>query len=306
MVTVTWQFIVFTIIATIAFAVVVTKLLDLYSYSKSQISYLRLFEKSQRITSVLYDINFGKFFTETLKYFPQTDYQASVKKLRDSFVITVKNDKEISYTILIPSTTKVKDAEIRMTVEKDLKAALNIKSFEVIQRETFYEFVSAVLETSKYIWADPKLIFNAGLAKTYIEKTIKVVSGQETNENTIVGIMVGNKIKADTKSYVFLLSALIIYIVISAVAQSPLNLMVVLFITSLIGALHLNQKILEYRINHGLYGSTEYEVREILQFVLSHSDKTDFTNSDGVMKELLPKPEIEERREAYVEGGLYV
>jgi hypothetical protein len=56
-----------------------------------------------------------------------------------------------------------------------------------------------------------------------------------------------------------------------------------------------NQYILTYRIRHGYYGTTEYESREIINLILKHSNKSDFTDGNG-LKELFPEAESDERR----------
>jgi hypothetical protein len=42
--------------------------------------------------------------------------------------------------------------------------------------------------------------------------------------------------------------------------------------------LFINNSILEYRINKGYYGSTDYETREIINFILTLPSNTDFRN----------------------------
>jgi hypothetical protein len=42
-------------------------------------------------------------------------------------------------------------------------------------------------------------------------------------------------------------------------------------------ALFLNRKILDYRVRRGYYGATEYESREIIQFIVDHADDIDYT-----------------------------
>ena len=80
-------------------------------------------------------------------------------------------------------------------------------------------------------------------------------------------------------------------------AYSPIGLSIILIF---IGALTLNQKVLDYRIKKGFYGTTAYEVKEIVEFVSEHSDKSDFTDS-GQTKKLAPDSE-EMPREVILHG----
>ena len=50
----------------------------------------------------------------------------------------------------------------------------------------------------------------------------------------------------------------------------------------------INQKILTYRIHKGIYGTNEYEAREIITYILSNSDKEDFSDGDASKRLLLP------------------
>lgn len=109
---------------------------------------------------------------------------------------------------------------------------------------------------------------------------------------TIVGLMVGVKAKQNAMAYAFLFLALFVYFYVSRDVTYALDLVVLIIISALILALFINQKILEYRISKGLYGSNEYEAREILRFILSHTDKSNFSDGQG-LKEILPTPELE-------------
>ena len=70
-----------------------------------------------------------------------------------------------------------------------------------------------------------------------------------------------------------------------------------------IGLLYLNQKTLEHRIREGVYGSHDYEAREIIQFVLDRANKADFFDG-GKVKHLLPDLKTTETRGVSILEGV--
>lgn len=143
---------------------------------------------------------------------------------------------------------------------------------------------------------------DSGLIATIIEKIKTAIRPSDVDQNTIIGIMVGQKFKSYTKGYISALLSLIAYLSITHIQGAALNGWVLLIIYSLIAAIYINQKTLEYRIRKGDYGSTEYEAREIISFVLAHSQKTDFIDKDG-MKKLMPDPETELQDGTIIDGA---
>lgn len=129
-------------------------------------------------------------------------------------------------------------------------------------------------------------------------------SVQKNNDNkTIIGIMVDNRIKSTTKSYILLFLSLVVQLGFSYFTKEQINGWLITIVVFLLAILFINQKMLEYRVKKGYYGATEYEAREIIEFILNHADKTDFTDNDG-LKKLMPDPEIELQRESIPEGGV--
>jgi hypothetical protein len=113
------------------------------------------------------------------------------------------------------------------------------------------------------------------------------------NESTIVGMMVVKKVQFYTRAYTLLLLSLVVSLGFNLITKTSLDFGLISFLLGLILILFTNQTALEYRIRKGLYGNNEYEAREILQFIIDHADKTDFT-SGGKSKKLLPDAEIEQ------------
>lgn len=74
----------------------------------------------------------------------------------------------------------------------------------------------------------------------------------------------------------------------SGLAASPL--LFLLTPLGLLALLEIRAANLRYRILHGLFGTNEYEARELINFILHNSDKIDFTDGDGKLrKALLPE-----------------
>ena len=122
-------------------------------------------------------------------------------------------------------------------------------------------------------------------------------------ENSIVGLLVKQKFDKETNAYWMLLGAIAVNLLFVTFGFIQFNLYPLLFFIILIGLLYINQSVLRYRLAKGYYGTNEYEVREIIQFILDHSDKTDFTDSNG-LKKLLPDVEVTTQK-VFVKGAVY-
>lgn len=122
---------------------------------------------------------------------------------------------------------------------------------------------------------------------------------------TIAGMLLGSKSKQSIVSYFLLILSIAVYIIISIISGNEINSYVILFLVICITLIHINQKIIEYRISNGLYGKNEYEAREMINYILSHSDKSDFSDGDK-LKKLFPQPVEKESSESAFEGALGV
>jgi hypothetical protein len=125
----------------------------------------------------------------------------------------------------------------------------------------------------------------------------------EVKDITIVGMMLDKYSASDAKSYVCLLLSVVAYSIFVLLSKSTINYGVVLFVVVLAGILYTNRELLVYRIRKGYYGTTEEEARDIIEFILDHSDDTDFTDGSGI-KKLMPDPEVELQEEFVPVGGL--
>ena len=127
------------------------------------------------------------------------------------------------------------------------------------------------------------VMFNAGLIRAYLKRVVGIVgSNGLLQEDTIVGMMIKKKAKSYMKSYLWLITALLLYFSWTKLMKSPLNLSFVIFDVVMIVVVFINQKALEYRISKGYYGSNSYEVKEILQFIAENSKHMNMSGGTGL------------------------
>jgi hypothetical protein len=124
----------------------------------------------------------------------------------------------------------------------------------------------------------------------------------EIDKNSIIGMLVGEKIRKDTKSYIFILISLVFSLAIPLFTSYEINFWLVSFLLLLFSVLVLNQKILEYRISNGFYGNNQYEAREIISYIEKHSSDDDFNGFDN--KKVFPKKQHREEEYKGILGGL--
>jgi len=142
------------------------------------------------------------------------------------------------------------------------------------------------------------LYVSSSLVSSIYALTTKLIKeGEEDsrskNELTIVGIMLGNKVKTYSKNQLILCLSLISYIGISFYLDLPLNSLFVFIISFMIFLIYLDQKLLEYRIANGIYGKNKFETLELLSFIENHPDKDDFNDGNGY-KKILSERQLQE------------
>ncbi|MFA6899068.1 MAG: hypothetical protein WC256_02540 [Desulfurivibrionaceae bacterium] len=186
-------------------------------------------------------------------------------------------------------------------LDKDLKE-LKIKIKNTFHEEILFDYLNNTIEIKRD--KTRKLFFNSGLISSLIQSYLSSTDKKSIDRNTIVGIMLGKKIDKYTKSFTCLFSGLGVHLLLVVLKMQQLSLPMVGILFLFIGALSLNQKMLEYRIKRGYYGTNGYEVKEIVQFIQSHSDKSDFIDKNGI-KKLLPAPEEKIETELVVYGEAY-
>jgi hypothetical protein len=142
---------------------------------------------------------------------------------------------------------------------------------------------------------------NAGLLRSAILGKLSIGSRSAIDDNTIVGMLLSEKIKAYTKAYAYLLSAFVLIVAAKTIGwiDDPLPGYIVVVFFLLV--MFLNQWALAYRIGHNLYGTAPTEVREIISYIDAHSDKSDFIDR-GKPKRFAPDYEEKEQRIRYFSG----
>ena len=124
------------------------------------------------------------------------------------------------------------------------------------------------------------LSLNSGLIDSMLKNIMYNDESTAINKNTIIGMLVGEKIKKDTKSFIYLGISFLVAVLLPVSGLIAFNYWLVSFLLFMFSMLILNQKVLEYRIANGLYGENEYEAREIIGYIEDHSDSDDFHSGD--------------------------
>jgi len=128
-----------------------------------------------------------------------------------------------------------------------------------------------------------------------IAESIVESNAEERKSKTIVGLMLGEKLKKSANSQLFLITALLINIILSLLSDVPINTLVIVVAIGLL-AIHIDHKLIEHRLKNGWYGKNEFETREIIEFIVSHANKDDF-NDKGGLKKVIPLPELNSTKE---------
>lgn len=154
------------------------------------------------------------------------------------------------------------------------------------------------LKEKQFVYKKLWMYLNSGLVNSALTNVMYNDKSSEIDKNSIVGMLVGDKIRKDTKSYIFIIISLIISIALPLVANYEVNFWLISFLLSLFSLLVLNQKVLEYRISNGFYGTNQYEAREIIGYIEQHSSGDDFNGFDD--KKTFPR----DQRKVQIHGGI--
>lgn len=287
------------IVSTIAFSFVASKLRDFFKVKNVEIEFNELQYRSELITTKLksFDVTINKELLNSTK-----DFSKKYRDVIENIEIILDLPEKIVYKSHLSEGIAPSDITIiKCALDKELTSILKkerLITTDIIVKVKLNQFLKSLKITFL------KFILNAGLINSFLEKKLKVISREHNYENTIVGLLVERRIKSDTRSYIILFCALFLHFVFSLLPSYSINWLLILFLVSLIGLLHLNQKVLEFRIKKGYYGCNEYEAREILSYILEHSDKKQFNDKDGI-KEIFPEAEITETKPIYIEGVVF-
>lgn len=149
-----------------------------------------------------------------------------------------------------------------------------------------------------------KMNFSLLSSISIVAKEIISAKSETKKSKTVVGLMLGEKFKKSTKAQVFLILAFIINLSLYLAFELQLSGFVFLIVGLGILGIHIDHKMIEYRVKHGLYGTNSFESRELIEFIMAHSNKDDFNDSGG-LKKIIQNPEIQEEREQeFIIGGI--
>ncbi|MBE4467420.1 hypothetical protein HJ014_22615 [Vibrio parahaemolyticus] len=117
--------------------------------------------------------------------------------------------------------------------------------------------------------------------------------------------MLLEKAKKGTVQQAILISSIAVYVSSVWFMNSDINQFVLLFLAFLLLAVFVDQKLMEFRVRKGWYGSNEVETRELIEFITLHSDKDDFNDGSGA-KRIISNPEIDLATECEASKGKVV
>ena len=226
-------------------------------------------------------------------------------KIHHEFYASHKDIIKIRRKIILKDADFENVNNVKFAYEKCLNKEINELKIEINpipDEKTLYKFLDTTVEIKND--HSRKLIFNSGLMSSLVQNYLSATDKKSIDRSTIVGIMLGKKISKYTKAFTCLFAGLALHMILVLLNLQQVNLTLIGILLLFISALSLNQKMLEYRIKRGYYGTNGYEVKEIVQFIQEHSDKTDFIDKNGT-KKLLPAPEERIVKEEVVYGEVY-
>lgn len=116
---------------------------------------------------------------------------------------------------------------------------------------------------------------------------------EEIRTKTIVGMMLGDKLIKARLSQGLLILALSMYILCDGLGLILANEFFVLALALFVFCINMDVKLTKKRVLNGTYGDNEFESREIIKYILSHSNPDDFNDSGG-FKKIIEDIDLEE------------
>jgi hypothetical protein len=196
---------------------------------------------------------------------------------------------------------------------EDLKSALkyiNDRSNKIPKRaEAYVKAIEIVLDDaipfSKHnkkilIYLNSSLV--SAISKIY--ENLNDSSIEQNKSETIVGVMLQEKLKKSMKSQIILIICFALNLILFALSVVNFSYILFILVSVMILAIHVDQKLIDHRIRKGWYGKSEFEAKEIINFIVSHANKDDFNDSGG-LKQVIPLPEAEtEKQDSDILGGV--
>jgi len=186
---------------------------------------------------------------------------------------------------------------------EDLKSALKYfydRSIQLPKRaEAYFKAIEIIMDDTIPFAKHNKKIFIylnyslvSAISKIYEDLSDSTI--EQKRSKTIVGIMLQEKLKKSTKSQVVLIICFAINLILSALSVVNFSYILLILVSVIILAIHVDQKLIDHRVRKGWYGKNEFEAKEIIDFIVSHANKDDFNDSGG-LKRVIPLPEAEKQ-----------
>ncbi|MDR7246846.1 hypothetical protein [Priestia megaterium] len=120
-----------------------------------------------------------------------------------------------------------------------------------------------------------------------VEKEVQIANEEpmEKKENTkslvLTSLIVKHTSRSNTFAYMYFIGSLFLYLTFTYLGILEEGILVPCVTILFILVIFIRQQILLYRVKHGHYGSNEYEVREMLNFILDEENKKYFDGKGG-------------------------
>ena len=152
----------------------------------------------------------------------------------------------------------------------------NLKFWQAV---LFY-IISSLVVLAFFSRAFAKLTTKKQYLMPEAERKTRGASSPTTS--TVLAILSRKKAQQRQLAITFLLLATAACFAGALLSGSPLSFGPVLLLLLAAAVLQLGDAALGYRLQHSLYGTNEYEARQIISFVLAHADEIDLSGGLGV------------------------
>lgn len=98
---------------------------------------------------------------------------------------------------------------------------------------------------------------------------------------TAIGAVIEDRRSRQLAASLVLLGAILVYLFLTVYWGIQVGTLVIVILVGGIVLLNVGSISLNYRVANGLYGTNEYEAREIIRFVLENADDIDFSGGLG-------------------------
>ncbi|MEZ2369612.1 hypothetical protein [Bacillus sp. RCC_6_1] len=132
--------------------------------------------------------------------------------------------------------------------------------------------------------------FNYGLYKDYLLKAKNKKSGASKEEFAVTELVIRHNAKNNTLAYILGGLSILAYIVGIQLDLFQPNYIFQFLTIFMIFVVFIKQKILQFRLKKGYFGTNEYELRQILRFIADEKNK-DYFKGDGKGRKIFSSTE---------------